>query len=289
MAAASTDSAPLKPRPRYNVIIPTRHGMMIVNRNDWQSAEGDDGVRFGVGYELLEKGEYMAGELADLGRLLALCAPDPVILDIGANVGVHSLHFSEIAGPRGKVISFEAQRIVFQMLMGNLAINSIENVHGHCVALGSTPGTLKLPPVDYSRPWNFGGMALARESPTPQFAHGSAERAAADRHEAVPVITLDSLKLERVDFIKIDVEGMEEDVLRGAVRTLDVTRPLMQVEWWGHDGGRLPLYLLEHLDYRLFQSANNLICVPAERFEHLNIQGIPEMRAADVKQAYKLP
>jgi len=279
-------SAPGTPRQRYNVVIPTRFGMMIVNRND-SSGQGE--ARFGVGHELLETGAYMPGEFAGLDNLLALCAPDPVILDIGANIGVHTLYFSEIAGPRGKVLAFEAQRIVFQMLMGNLALNSIENAYGHCTALGSAPGVLKLPPVDYGRPWNFGGMSLTAEAGDPQFAPGTPERAAAERNESIPVITLDSLSLERVDFIKLDVEGMEEDVLRGAARTLDIARPLMQVEWMARDRGRLPLYLLDHLDYRLFQAGNNLICVPAERSGDLTIHGLPEMRTADVKLAFNLP
>jgi len=272
-------------RPRYNVLIPTRYGMMIVNRNDWF---GEGEARCGVGHDLMETGEYMPGELEELRRLIGFCPADPVILDIGANIGVHALFFSGLAGARGRVHAFEAQRIVFQMLMGNLALNSIENVHGHCMALGKAPGTLKLPPVDYNRPWNFGGMGLMKANPDPQFAPGSPESAAADRNETIPLATLDSLKFERVDFIKLDVEGMEEDVLRGAARSLDVCRPLMQVEWWGHDAGSLPLYLLEHLDYRVFQAAQNLICIPAERSPDLIANGLPEMRAADVKQAYKL-
>ena len=274
-------------QPRYNVVIPTRYGMMIVNRND--SWLGEDGHRCGVGHALLETGEYVQDELDGLAGLIGYCPPDPVILDVGANIGVHTLFFSSIAGPRGKVHAFEAQRIVFQMLMGNLALNSIENVFGHGLALGRAPGTLKLPPVDYSRPWNFGGMSLATESPEPQFRHGTAEHAAADKNEIIPLITLDSLNLDRVDFIKIDVEGMEEDVLRGAARTLDITRPLMQLEWWGRDRGSLPLYLLDDLDYRVFQAGINLICIPAERSGDINVHGLPEMFAPDVKQAFKLP
>jgi FkbM family methyltransferase len=212
-----------------------------------------------------------------------------VLLDIGANIGVHSLFFSSLAGARGRVYAFEAQRIVYQMLMGNLALNSVENVHARGVALGQAAGELRLPPVDYSRPWNFGGMGLATESPQPQFGHGTPERAAADKGEMIKVITLDSLNLPRIDFIKLDVEGMEEDVLRGAASTLDRTRPLMQVEWMARDRGSLPLYLLEVLDYRAFQAGNNLICVPAERAADITIHGLPEMRAADVKQAFKQP
>jgi FkbM family methyltransferase len=273
-------------RPRYNVVIPTRYGMMIVNRND---SYGHGAERFGVGHELLETGEFVPEELQAMGQLLGFCAPDPVVLDVGANIGVHTLFMAEAIGPRGRIHAFEAQRIMFQVLMGNLALNSIENVYGYGVAVGREPGTLKLPPVDYAKPWNFGGMGLATESPDPQFAHGTPERAAAERNETVPVITLDSLKLERVDFIKLDVEGMEEDVLRGAARTLDVTRPIMQIEWLMRDGGGLPLYLLETLDYRVFQAGMNLICIPAERADTLVIHGLPEMRVADVKQAFKLP
>jgi FkbM family methyltransferase len=274
-----------KRRPRYNVVIPTRFGSMIVNHNDYF----DDGEnRYGVGYELLASGDYNPGEMASLKNLLEFCKPDPVILDIGANIGVHSLFFSEIAGPNGRVHSFEAQRIVFQTLMGNLALNSIENVYGYCTALGSGPGTLKLPPVDYTRPWNFGGMSLTTESPDPQFKPGSPERAAAERDEAIPVIALDSLNLKRVDFIKLDVEGMEEDVLRGAARTLDISRPLMQVEWMARDQGRLPLYLLEHLDYRIYQAGMNLICIPAERTD-MGVQNLPEAHVSDIKKAFNLP
>jgi FkbM family methyltransferase len=227
-------------------------------------------------------------ELDGIAGLVGLCAPEPVLLDIGANVGVFSLFFSELAGPRGRVYAFEAQRIVYQMLLGNLALNSIENVYAHGVALGRAAGELKLPPVDYSKPWNFGSMSLTTESPEPQFRAGTPERAAADRGELIPVITLDSLALPRVDFIKLDVEGMEEDVLRGSARTLDRTRPLMQIEWWGTDAGSLPLYLLEHLDYRVFQVGINLICVPLERGDDITIHGLREITAPIVKQAFNL-
>jgi FkbM family methyltransferase len=273
-------------RPRYNVVIPTRYGMMIVNRNDAYSHGAD---RFGVGHELLETGEFVPAELQAMGQLMGFCAADPVVLDIGANIGVHTLFMSEAIGPGGRIHAFEAQRILFQVLMGNLALNSIENVYGYCAAVGREDGSLKLPPVDYAKPWNFGGMGLVTESPYPQFAHGTPERAAAERNETVPVITLDSLKLERVDFIKLDVEGMEEDVLRGAARTLDVTRPIMQIEWLMRDGGSLPLYLLETLDYRVYQAGMNLLCIPAERADAQVIHGLPQMTAAEVKQAYKLP
>ena len=263
----------MNPRSRYNVVVPTAYGMMIVNRNDWTEKNGQ---RFGVGLELLETGAYAQDELDALALLVRCCSPDPVLLDVGANIGVHSLLFSGLAGARGRVHAFEAQRILFQMLAGNLALNSIENVYARQVALGAAPGVLRLPPVDYAQPWNFGGMGLVEENPEPQFAHGTAERAAADQQEPIEVTTIDHLVLPRVDFIKIDVEGMELDVLRGGVATIERDRPPMQIEWLARDNGALPAYLLDDLGYRVYQAGMNLICMPAEK-QSIQVGGAREL------------
>ena len=174
------------------------------------------------------------------------------------------------------------------MLLGNLAINSIENVYTRQVAIGAASGTLRLPPVDYSRNWNFGGMALIDEGPDPQFVPGSAERSAADHKEDIEVITLDSLALPRVDFLKIDVEGMERDVLEGGRVTLERERPLMQVEWLGRDRGALPAYLLDDLGYRIYRSTMNLLCVPMERAD-LAIGGATEITMDMLRSNFELP
>lgn len=263
----------MHPSPRYNVVVPTAYGMMIVNRNDWMEK---DGHRFGVGWDLLETGMYMQNELDALAAVVRSCGPDPVLLDIGANIGVHALMFSGLAGAHGRVYAFEAQRIIFQMLAGNLALNSIENVYARQIALGAAPGFLRLPPVDYAQPWSFGGMGLVDESPEPQFAHGTAERAAADRQELIEVATIDSLALPRVNFIKIDVEGMELDVLRGGAATIERDRPPMQVEWLARDNGALPAYLLDDLGYRVYEAGLNLICFPAEN-QSLQVGGAREL------------
>ncbi len=270
---------------RYNVIVPTAYGTMIVNRNDWMESHGE---RFGVGWDLMQSGHYVQPELDNLATLIRSCRADPVVLDIGANIGVHSLWFSSLLGTRGVVHAFEAQRIVYQMLMGNLAINSVENVHARQVAVGSAPGRLRLPPVDYARNWNFGGMGLIDEGPDPQFAPGSAERARADHGESIEVVTLDGLALPRVDFIKIDVEGMEQDVLAGGRATIERDRPLLQVEWLARDHGALPAYLLDDLGYRIYQSTMNLLCVPAERAD-LAVGGATEITLDLLRANFRLP
>jgi FkbM family methyltransferase len=133
------------------------------------------------------------------------------------------------------VYAFEPQRIVFQTLCANMALNSVVNVHCRPEALGESPRTIMVPPIDYSSENNFGGMTLGGRA-----------------GEAVAVVTLDSLNLPRCDFLKIDVEGMELNVLKGAARTIETLRPILYVE---NDRGELSAPLIEHLlslDYNLY-------------------------------------
>ena len=116
--------------------------------------------------------------------------------------------------PGGHVWAFEPQRIVFQTLCANLAVNSIPNVAARHMAVGNAPGTIIVPVLDIARENNFGGLELG------QFTSG----------EPVPVITLDSLNLPRCDFLKIDVEGMEKPVIEGAAATIARCQPVMYVE-----------------------------------------------------------
>jgi FkbM family methyltransferase len=250
---------------RYNRLAATAYGPMIVNRNDWDEFEG---ARFGVGQDLSEFGTYAQPELDALAQIIEHLPPDRVLLDVGANLGVHSLWFSGLAGAHGRVLAFEAQRIVFQMLMGNLALNSVENVFARNVAVGATAGRLTLPALDYAVPRNFGGLELA-----------GAEAVAGTQPalgESVEVITLDSLALARVDFIKLDVEGMELAVLAGARATLARHRPLLQAEWLGRDAGALPRQLIERYAYRVYQHGMNLLCIPGERGD-IALAGAPEI------------
>ncbi|MBL8377513.1 MAG: FkbM family methyltransferase [Burkholderiales bacterium] len=248
--------------------------MLIINRNDWDEF---DGQRFGVGTDLREFGTYAQAELDALALIIAQLPADGVVLDVGANLGVHSLWFSQLVGPRGRVLAFEAQRIVFQMLMGNLALNSIENVYARNVAVGADIGSMRMPVLDYGSRRNFGGLELSLHS-----ASTSLDKTVS---EIVEVVTLDSLALEQVDFIKIDVEGMEQDVLAGARDTLARHRPFLQAEWLGRDAGALPRALLGEYGYRVFQYGMNLLCLPAEQ-TRITLAGLPEITLDMLAQAH---
>ncbi|HEY7663818.1 MAG TPA: FkbM family methyltransferase [Xanthobacteraceae bacterium] len=203
-----------------------KHGAMIYFSTDHY-----------IGRSLDLYGEYSEGEI-DLFRQIV--RPGMVALDVGANIGVFTVYLAGSVGPSGKVYAFEPQRTLYHVLCGNLALNGLANVTAVHGALGAQPGSILVPALDYAKGGNFGGLALTQK------------REGAFRGENVGVSTLDALALGQCNFIKIDVEGMEREVLSGAAETLARCRPLLYVENdRGESSAALISWLLAH-DYRLF-------------------------------------
>lgn len=235
-------------RPRYKIVSSTRQGTFIVNRHD-----------LGVGWQLARNGAYDPDEMFMLQSLVTCLARDDlVVLDIGANIGVHAVCLAEMVGPRGRVHSFEAQRIIFNMLAGNVALNSLENVFCHHAAVGAAPGKLEIPQFDYGRPLSFGSVEFGERQVEPI---GQDRRHAPDAAEFVRVVTVDGLDLPVVHLMKIDVEGMELDVIEGATETIRRDQPVLFVEYLKGDRPRLAARLLDE-GYRLFIHRHNWLCLP---------------------------
>ncbi|MEO5376062.1 MAG: FkbM family methyltransferase [Alphaproteobacteria bacterium] len=163
-----------------------------------------------IGRSLEMYGEFSEIEIDLLCRLMR---PGAYIVDAGANIGTHTLPFAKASGPDGAVLAFEPQQVLFQILRENVARNGITNVRTFPQALGSTWSRIALPVIDYSYNNNFGGVSLRQEGDI-----------------FVQTITLDSLSLGRCDLLKVDVEGMEADVLTGGQVTIERTRPVLYVE-----------------------------------------------------------
>lgn len=222
---AGAKAAPVPAGPAasgMNVVKRCRDGVMLFNRND----------RF-IGRSLALYGEYGGGEHKLFRQLLR---PGDVMVDAGANIGVHTLFCARIVGPRGLVHAFEPQRVVNQMLSANMALNDITWVHCHHRALGRAPGTAFVPPIDYGTLNNFGGIALNSDN----------------RGEPVAVTTLDSLELASCRLIKIDVEGMEAEVLEGARELVARCRPILYVENDRREHSAALITLIQSLGYRLW-------------------------------------
>lgn len=208
--------------PQFNRLKRCRHGMMLYNVHDIY-----------IGRSLEHYGEFSAGEI-DLFRQLV--KPGQLIVEVGANIGAHTLALAQLAGPGGTVLAFEPQRIVYQTLCANLALNSVTNVHCFHAAVGRAPGLIVVPLLDYSRDSNFGGLELGSHTDG----------------ETVPVVTIDGLNLARCDFLKIDVEGMEQEVLEGAVRTIARQSPVLYVENDRKDKSAALIRFIDGLGYNMY-------------------------------------
>lgn len=132
-----------------------------------------------------------------------------VVIDVGANIGTHSINFCRTAEI---VYAIEPQPLTYYNLCANLLLNLCYNVLPCNYALGSYNGTIQVPNLDPTVPNTAMGVRVGEGIGT------------------IPIRTLDSLGIARVDFIKIDVEGYELEVLRGAVDTLTLNDVIVYVE-----------------------------------------------------------
>ena len=147
-----------------------------------------------------------------------LVGPGNICVDAGANSGWYTLLLAELAGPDGAVHAFEPDPRAFAQLAENVALNrNRADVRLNNIALGRSSGTMPLYTTRNSQLSSLHPIA-------PDFLphHAAAHDAARPSH--VTVTTLDAyaglMGLPRIDFIKLDVEGSEFDVLRGGERII---------------------------------------------------------------------
>ena len=134
------------------------------------------------------------------------------VLDIGANIGAFTVPLAKLVGGSGRVIAFEPYRINYQMLNANIALNGHRNVWAHQVGVGSRQTTAKgqqLPfeQLSEQQVFNFGGMSIYPVDDVDRMQQMAAEQVQADDSELFQVHTIDSYNMQRVDFMKIDVQG----------------------------------------------------------------------------------
>ena len=220
-----------------NTLIKGRYGYVILNKNDKYLTRA-----------FMYYGECNELELSFLRQILK---KGDTVFDIGANIGNHTMFFSQHVGNTGKVFSFEPQPQLFYMLCGNLALNGITNVIPFNKGAGKEDGYLWLPRIDYSSENNFGGISL-------QTKNGEIR---------TPIISLNHFAdIDRVDLIKIDVEGMEHEVISGAMGLINKFKPSLFVENDRVDKSEDLVKLIRSLGYKLYWVVTPL-------FNHNNFAG----------------
>lgn len=185
------------------------------------------------------------------------------ILDIGSHIGFHSVAYSRI-NPNAKIIAFEPQKMVFDLLNENIQANNLKNVTTFNSAVSNKVGVFSLSNsicdgknantnIEYGtdKEFNLGGVSLGRNG------------------EQVNTTTIDSLNLQSLDFIKIDVEGAEALVLMGGIKTISKYKPAIcfesnaktltkdMQEMFGLEDVKTPKDILRNIGYTVFANISN--------------------------------
>ncbi len=245
-----------------------RNGPMIFNKHD-----------LFIGRSLQKYGEFSYGEQILFDYLVR---PGQLVVEVGANIGSHTVHLSKLVGPGGQVHAFEPQRLVFQVLCGNVAINQCVNTFTYQAAIGTERGKINVPVLDPQTDYNFAAFSLHKGY---------------DFGEQVPIYPLDDLDLPACHFLKADVEDMEVEVVKGSARTIDMYRPVMYLENEREARYKELLELVLGMDYKIFWHATmmfnpenfagdrenvfpqvasfNILCVPNEtRFDNPGLKQV---------------
>ena len=192
----------------------------------------NDAVGISINQFGVFEGEQLRLLMGFLGPVMPQIRGD-IALDVGANIGNHSIFFSDYFKV---VIAFEANPLTYQLLAYNIGFR--KNIVGHCVGLGDEKGTFQLT----EKPTNFGGSSISIE--------GNDNEHSVD----VAVDRLDDfLRVDgHISLMKIDVEGFEENVVRGAIETIRKYEPIIVFEQHERefDNGMTPTArLLKDLGY----------------------------------------
>lgn len=182
-------------------------------------------------------------------KLFDCIQPNDVILDVGANIGYYSLNFAKKAST-GSVFSFEPDKKNFQKLIQNIELNEFPNIYVYQIALGSKNKEVNIERVD---PKNSGANRIAVHSRL--------------NTSKVNMMTLDNwsepFNFKGIDWIKIDVEGWELEVIKGAKKILSSHKPKLFIELsdinlknYGSSPKKL-LELLFSLGYVIIFDTNN--------------------------------
>lgn len=234
------------------------------------SAKGIKNIRY-LGYKwrldignFLERDIYLEKwELPETKLCAQIIEKNMVVFDIGANIGYYTLLFSKLAGETGIVYAFEPIKKYYEHMLFHLKINKVQNVRPEKLILSSTEGKLTI----------FPGESSARID-LPQ-----GDQSAWKKHlqETVETTTLDRYvqknEIAKLNFIKIDVDGHEVAVLKGAEESIKKFYPVILLEFCeehqqgaGKSGKEL-LDLIISFGYDLYDVQNHEKIIDLQAFE----------------------
>ena len=222
--------------------------------------KGEEGVTLELGGDYVARGVMYSGtwEPEETTLLRSVTPSGGTFIDVGANIGYFSLLASRWVGPNGLVFALEPVTSTYSRLRRNIALNHAANVQALQLGASSREST---------------SAAIALESDAGH-SHLVRDGAAVGRHETISLTTIDALVerlgIARVDVLKIDVEGADFEVVRGAATTLSRFKPhvLMEVALIERFGTTLldVQHFFDEIGYesviKHHRSATDLFCTP---------------------------
>lgn len=193
------------------------------------------------------------------------------ILDVGANIGFHTLYFAELTGVKGKVFSFEPIAINFDALQKNIKLNQFPQITAINKALGNTNAPMKIHiDQDTQNPGAFNLLEKGLKNTIIDCIKG-------DDY-------LEGNQIEKINFIKIDVEGFEYEVFKGLSKTIRNSKPIIIFEFdynYQHklnDNPKIIFEFLSQFGYQFFSIdgyGNKAICNWLKEIKETEILALP--------------
>ena len=213
---------------------------MLINRNDRV-----------IGRSISVHGNWEGQYIQLLKKIITKFYPKDSsieVIDGGANLGVYAISLAKIDGFKVKVLAIEAQRLIFQMLNANVALNSLENIWTYHKVIGNKDGQIfPIECPDMNLPANFGAFEIQKASRNTDY---DGKKFMSVEH--VESIKLDSLPLENCALIKLDVEGMEDVAFEGAEELIRRMKPILFFERHKTDYEKVKKTLARH-DYCIWE------------------------------------
>ena len=242
--------------------INTQFGKIVININD----------QF-IGKSFLNQKYWGLQDIETISKIIEFkCKKKNKIIfyDVGANIGTHSIALSNIFQNKIVIRAFEAQSNIYEMFSQSIKINNINNIElYHNAVSDKNDEIIRIDLPDYSKHNNFGGLELLK----PFQNSDNTQMQKSGIFEDVKSIKLDIFN-EEVDFIKIDVEGMENLVLKGSKNLIENHRPFLFMELLKSKLEDITEFFKDK-EYNIYSKGMDAFIIPVE--SKVNFKGLKKL------------